>query len=726
MRESSENQKRESLKNQKKVFYSYLRDEFGLKPYIQLPVHYIAYCGQMKDVIRVLQMAKNRLKPETFQSLLKDTRHTDKVTGTVYAHFYYNAVRNINIWKVDNIIKVLNLFKYEDDNTLQNKENVILAYIYLTLSRNDVSLLEECINKFKTAFPITTIHALKFGCFDDKMRLSAYALQKGASLAIAYFKFTPLALAEYLNTRASRKDAIETWVSLMREGLLLLDNLTAILKDLKGEILKIIPQVINLIYPLIDSPEEKEEKQPEKRTTLKDYCNVLISTYNNLDRSTFLGNSDTSNEQKFQLIAAQFLYSEDKDSKCLNEVTDNLSLKKRIHQPLNSSGLLLLNELIRKNKHRTVYSLVSPDSAVRVANPDEKDVTKRSALHWAVEKSDDSVEWLKTIQLLLHQMTTQADPDKEGETAVHIAARTQKPKTLKLLLQHFRCRESILIKNNKGETPLHIAAVTKTDDSGTIIRLLAEQPDTQCNLEERNWNGNTAFLVACTENNTSAVFELMSLGCDQDTCGRHGQRVYKNLINSNHSSYNEAFVNKLEELRNNSASRNSKFTSFAPSAPSFPLNQPRQNHEEGEEGLTLEQKGETKEEQNHGHEADEMAKRLALFKCKVTRLLQIRQAQTCTVIVGVESISGVHNPAFKKELGGIIDTIWECTSIEAIKDYLSEESQKTAISKCRKLSQWNAFLVKKQSTTWKSLEKLFVNFPSASSQNTSEPGSFGI
>lgn len=127
-------------------------------------------------------------------------------------------------------------------------------------------------------------------------------------------------------------------------------------------------------------------------------------------------------------------------------------------------GLLLL--AASRGLAKEIEELVAKGCDVQ-----EQDLKRRSALHWAMEsEAEDSADTTKTLLRLGANWKLK---DQQGNTPLHIAALKGHEDALKALIEA-GCRTDVF--NNNGDTPLHLAVRSSQDHCLSPLMQLGASP----------------------------------------------------------------------------------------------------------------------------------------------------------------------------------------------------------------------------------------------------------
>ncbi|XVE99496.1 hypothetical protein REPUB_Repub03eG0203700 [Reevesia pubescens] len=143
------------------------------------------------------------------------------------------------------------------------------------------------------------------------------------------------------------------------------------------------------------------------------------------------------------------------DAGCIDFAMEIMNLKPSFARKLNHQGLSPIHLAVEKRHNKLVLFLVENDKdLVRV-----KGKNGETPLHYAITREENPVllpRFLEDCPECIKDLTT------ENQTALHIAAKNNKEKALKLLCKMLRktdcCRDVVNQKDKEGNTALHIAA----------------------------------------------------------------------------------------------------------------------------------------------------------------------------------------------------------------------------------------------------------------------------
>ena len=137
---------------------------------------------------------------------------------------------------------------------------------------------------------------------------------------------------------------------------------------------------------------------------------------------------------------------------------------------------------------------------------DEVEVNKETQLLQHI-RDGASAEFIQTLIVDLKADADAVDGSAMGETALHLAARLNRPDIVQLLLK-YQGSKGLEAQDERGYRPLHSAAV---NNSSAVIGLLIGNGAL---LESRTLSGKTPLHLAVIENHKDAVQNLVMFGAN--------------------------------------------------------------------------------------------------------------------------------------------------------------------------------------------------------------------
>jgi ankyrin repeat protein len=190
-----------------------------------------------------------------------------------------------------------------------------------------------------------------------------------------------------------------------------------------------------------------------------------------------------------------------------------------------------LADAVRKGDAKLARELVAGG-----ANPNASDDKGMSLLQWAMLRDDRDA-----FGLLLDLRADPAQGNRDGQTAMHLAAMAKSPYWLKTLLA--RGVSPDLPNTVTGAPPLFDALRARSQDN--IDRLL----DAGARLDTRDRSGTTPLHQAALVNDLASVRRFLEAGADPRTTDRTGATFDAYLFDGDESTLNAAAKRDLEAIR---------------------------------------------------------------------------------------------------------------------------------------------------------------------------------
>ncbi len=165
--------------------------------------------------------------------------------------------------------------------------------------------------------------------------------------------------------------------------------------------------------------------------------------------------------------------------------------------------------------------------------PDRTTKSGEMAVHFALRagrwESSSSVKeslekrTVEILKLILEHGASLTKSDADGDTLLHLAAFSGQIDVFAYLLPFFK---NLNIKNQRGETPLHLAAASSAE---IVDLLLPKYPDP----DVRDLEGQTAFMNASAVGYENSQLSLLKAGANIDAADKNGTSVLDGAVSDN-------------------------------------------------------------------------------------------------------------------------------------------------------------------------------------------------
>lgn len=146
-----------------------------------------------------------------------------------------------------------------------------------------------------------------------------------------------------------------------------------------------------------------------------------------------------------------------------------------------------------------------------------------SAVHYAAqcgtwlnseeERQSTERKTLEILKLLEARGGSLTEPDGEGDTPLHLAARADSPLIISHILTQYPAAD---LRNNAGETPLHLAAAFGA--TAVVDLLMPKYPD----IDLRDGEGCTPLMNASAHGHNESILRLLKAGADINAANTNG------------------------------------------------------------------------------------------------------------------------------------------------------------------------------------------------------------
>ena len=207
----------------------------------------------------------------------------------------------------------------------------------------------------------------------------------------------------------------------------------------------------------------------------------------------------------------------------------------------NADGDTLLHIAARKG-HEASVNVLLPKVKLSILN-----ILGETPLHAACKSSSASstlIEKIVTTIVKTHTWSLVDAKDKHGNTALHLAARFDRPEILEKL-KDLNPRAA----NNEEETPLHVAARYKRT---AVLEVLLALFRNDLKIQQRKKNGESVLHVAAYMGEVDQVKLLIDTGADLSFADNRGNTVLHSLVLESvrdHHNY-QIYLNVLQCIIN--------------------------------------------------------------------------------------------------------------------------------------------------------------------------------
>lgn len=151
------------------------------------------------------------------------------------------------------------------------------------------------------------------------------------------------------------------------------------------------------------------------------------------------------------------------------------------------------------------------DLITRGVAPQQQNKNGQTAVHFAAQAKGEEV--VSILRVLHENEVSLIAPDREGNTPLHLVARSGREAVFAYLLPK---HTKVEITNSQGETPLHLAAICGQG-------LLIEQLIPLCeHIDRRDLKGRTALMNSMRVDHRWAFHKLVAAGADMDAMDLEG------------------------------------------------------------------------------------------------------------------------------------------------------------------------------------------------------------